>query len=358
MSKTENNGRNFNLDKSNFSSNEHLQREQRAKRFQINRVNDPSIQAKKSCTANLNGLINSPPSEVDSKGGGALGNLTVKGTSTELEKEYFRLTSAPDPSTVRPSLVLKKALERLISIWNRRGTTDPETNLPVKVDYLYMCSQLKAIRQDLTVQRLKGPLAVSVYEGHARIALEEDDLNEYNQCQTQLKELYASGENGAVVEFTAYRILYHVVLHMHQSYVGGNADILIILSEIPNDQKNDQCIIHALRVREAVASFNYYSFFKLLKEAPNLGKKIMNSMVSFMRLKGLERIIKAYRPTVPTSFVIEVLSLEDSNELGTDRTGITYLNSCGLVLSEDGSQVKCKESIIKDSVIMAGNSLL
>jgi hypothetical protein len=33
-----------------------------------------------------------------------------------LEKSYFRLTCAPDPGTVRPEAVLRKALQRLLRI--------------------------------------------------------------------------------------------------------------------------------------------------------------------------------------------------------------------------------------------------
>jgi hypothetical protein len=88
-------------------------------------------------------------------------NQTVVGTSTKLEKNYLRLTSAPDPATVRPLPILKQTLDLLKEKWN------------TEQNYTYICDQFKSMRQDLTVQRIKNEFTVKVYETHARIALEK-----------------------------------------------------------------------------------------------------------------------------------------------------------------------------------------
>ena len=119
-----------------------------------------------------------------------LAAMVIKGTSQTIEKEYLRLTSPPHPSTVRPEPVLHKALELVKSKWKKGDH-----------DYIYACSQLKSIRQDCTVQHIKNQFTVSVYEIHARVALESGDINEFNQCQTQLHELYEKLIPGEAIEF-------------------------------------------------------------------------------------------------------------------------------------------------------------
>ncbi|KAI9324080.1 SAC3/GANP/Nin1/mts3/eIF-3 p25 family-domain-containing protein [Zopfochytrium polystomum] len=196
---------------------------------------------------------------------------TIVGVCTKLEKNYLRLTSAPDPSTTTLALLGQK--------WK------DESN------YAYICDQFKSMRQDLTVQRIKNEFTVKVYEAHARIALEKGDIGEYNQCQAQLKELYKHGLPGCVDEFLGYRILYMV-------FTLNRTDQVKMLSELTDAEKEGVGVKHALAVRTAVATGNYASFFKLYHTAPSMSVYLMDFFVDRERTKALKVMCKAYRPII------------------------------------------------------------
>ena len=195
----------------------------------------------------------------------------VIGRSQELEKKYFRLTSAPNPDTVRPLSVLEKAMDFLKRKWRKEN------------NYSYMCDQLKSLRQDLTVQHIKTAFTVSVYELHARIALEKADLGEYNQCQTQLRALYSQQLGGHPEEFKAYRILYFI-------HTCNRTDMNDVLADLTAAEKQHPAIQHALQTRSALALGNYHRFFQLYLETPNMGAYLMDMFVGRERLVALSNI--------------------------------------------------------------------
>ena len=205
----------------------------------------------------------------------------VVGTCQVLEKQYFRLTSAPNPSQVRPEPILRQTLDLLKKKWKKEG------------NYGYICDQFKSMRQDLTVQRIKNEFTVTVYEIHARIALEKGDLGEYNQCQTQLRALYAQKLGGNPVEFKAYRILYFI-------HTSNRTALNDVLADLTTAEKEEKAIKHALDVRSALALGNYHRFFRLYLDTPNMGAYLMDMFVVRERLAALSNICKAYVSFFPT----------------------------------------------------------
>ena len=233
----------------------------------------------------------------------------IIGTCQSLEKQYLRLTSEPDPSTVRPLDVLRKSLDMVVQYWR--------STLPSNRDYHYACDQLKSIRQDLTVQCIRNSFTVLVYETHARIALEIGDHEEFNQCQSQLKTLYEIVPSNDQYEFLGYLILYLI-------FIENTTEIQLTLSKLPRDSYKDPVIDHALKVRRAWSLNNYHRLFSLYKQSPAMSAKIMDWFIERERKQAIKIIMKSYRPNVPIEFICEQLAFDNIDDCLTFANNNQY----------------------------------
>ena len=232
--------------------------------------------------------------------------VAIKGTCQELEKSYFRLTSAPHPSTVRPEPVLRKALTRLTNLIVEEKKENGSVN------YFYFLDQFKGLRQDLTVQHIKNDFAIAVYEAHARAALEYGDMAEYNQCQGQLAGLYGLGKNRQTTdEFLTYRILYQAVHARH----GEGLQLLNTLKSVPKDQQQRPGYVQALDIFSALIARDSVRFFQFYLECHKLSRALLDLAVPRLRFETLSAFVSAFRPTVPVSFLSKALGFLGENDV-------------------------------------------
>lgn len=246
------------------------------------------------------------------------------GTMTDLEKPYLRLTSAPAPDQVRPEQILVKSLAHVLGRWKREQ------------NYVFVCEQLKSIRQDCTIQNIKNGFAVKVYECHARIAMEKLDTTEYNQCQTRLMDLYEENAGaGNPHEFISYRILYYIYIN------NPSAATKAIASLTPKQSASDD-IQFAAKVFRAWSSGNYLQFFRAYLDAPKMSGYLMDIYVQRERNIALRKLVRAYKPNVSVKKVTEMLGYPDY------ETTVVYLDDLSTVVftNDNKTVIDCKKTTI------------
>jgi len=269
----------------------------------------------------------------------------IRGTCKHWEKDYLRLTEPPKPSEVRPLKILERAFSNIEQRWSsgeilamakEKFLAGGRQFSPGNVEqealceaYQYACSQMKSIRQDLMVQHIVTDFTVRTFELHARIALECADLNEFNQCQTQLKQMYKSCPGCCCeCEFLAYRVLYFIYLRGNQQYKAGNSDLTFLLQDLSAEEVKHPAVRHALETRAALQQENLTRFFRLYRSTPNKGKYVLDMMLNQQRLKFLQRAMKAYGASnVAGNFVIDALVFDSLLE------GYAFLERAGCVFT-------------------------
>jgi len=72
------------------------------------------------------------------------------------------------------------------------------------------------------------------------------------------------------------------------------SDLTTILAALSIEDKNDECVKHALKIRSAWWLGNFHAFFKLYKTAPRMSGFLMDWFVAREQKKALKFMIKSY----------------------------------------------------------------
>ena len=132
--------------------------------------------------------------------------------------------------------------------------------------------------------------AIEVYETHATLALQSNDLGEFGACQAALVPLHAARASARAAEFGAYRLLHAATLR------GASlaAELYGILSSLRPDHATHPAVLQALRVGIAMQLDDHLS---VLGELPSLryhGACLLRPKLQRLREQHSEQIGPAY----------------------------------------------------------------
>ena len=85
---------------------------------------------------------------------------------------------------------------------------------------------------------------------------------------------------------------------------GAHNNVGDLMLTLTADDRSNEFISHALKVREAHALGDYVSLFRLYASAPGHSQHVMDTFADRARLEALRVIFKAYAPTVGLTHIV------------------------------------------------------
>ena len=204
----------------------------------------------------------------------------IVGTSTDTDMGYMRVRNGQtlEASEVRSLETLEKSYKLV---------TDDAS----KDDYVYedVKSSLKSIRLHLKVQSIENAFTIKVYAFHGRLALKNDDLPEFNQCQNALKELFrkVKSDQETELEFACYGLLYNAYM---SSIRVSDGNFRFAINQWfkerldgPPDSGRHPWITAAMEAANAFISMNIFAFEQAGEKLPRLCYILCDKLLEVMR---------------------------------------------------------------------------
>lgn len=217
---------------------------------------------------------------------------------------------------IRPPPVLHRVMEYLcLEIMDR-------TDHPFHDVYAFVRDRTRAIRQEISIQKVFNPVGVYMSEKIVRFyivaghRLAEQDRATFDAFQNQeqidktlvsLKDMYSDlYKKGVLCPNEAEMRAYYVLLDL-SSPTPPYYDVRPDIYSTPEMQ-------FAIKVWEAVKADDWYRFFKAVREATYLQSCVLHLYFNSIRQRALQIMNRAFKGPYPIADLTKALAFEDDAE--------------------------------------------
>jgi hypothetical protein len=86
-----------------------------------------------------------------------------------------------------------------------------------------------------------------------------------------------------------------------------------MLKTLTIEEKKNEPMQHALKISDSLSQGNYGRFFKLYRNAPNMGSSLIDVFIDKIRIVALQKLTVGYLATnIDIAFLTKLLAFEDT----------------------------------------------